>query len=165
MSGSQGVPAATRSGDRGMEEVIPQKGPTLPTPGSRASGLLTWERIQFCSLKPPVCGGWLWQPRESNTPRASICRWFPVTLVPGTPEVPEDPSRMGQGAGKGRRKGEVSWWPALGLEGQGMCSKFQGSGCPEPGRGARSENKQEGQGWQNKAPSPPRSRTADRQRW
>lgn len=63
--------------------------------------------------------------------------WRVVPGDPGAPypEVPDDASRMAQGAGKERRKGGGSWWPALGLEGWGMCSKSQGSGCPEPGRG------------------------------
>lgn len=89
----------------------------------------------------------------------------PGDLVPSTLRSPRTLVGGDKGQGKNAGRLEISWWPALALEGQGLCYKFKGSSCPEPGRDLRSGNKQEGQGWQSKAPSPWRLRTAAGRRW
>lgn len=64
MATSLGVREAENSQEGGPPSLWST--PALPTPGSQTSGLRNWERIRFCSLRPPVCGALLWEPQEAN---------------------------------------------------------------------------------------------------
>ena len=51
--GMQRIPVVTRSKDRGMAQILPQKEPTLPAPWCWMSKLQNCERPSFCCFKPP----------------------------------------------------------------------------------------------------------------